>query len=211
MAQIDSAQPAALGFVQMISIVILAAGSGSRIGETKQVLPLGAKPVLQHVIDAATDAKVDEILLVLGHEADRVQGSVRLPDNARIVINLDHAEGMAVSLVAGLEAADPLSEAAIVLLGDQPGVTPEMVRTLAETYELSRMPVIQSRFRNADAGPVLIAATVWEDVFAIEGDEGTGVFVERNPDLVDEVQFDVDAPPDIDTAADYQQAREIYG
>ena len=46
----------------MISIVILAAGSGSRIGETKQVLPLGAKPILQHVIDTATDAKVDEIL-----------------------------------------------------------------------------------------------------------------------------------------------------
>jgi molybdenum cofactor cytidylyltransferase len=195
----------------MISIVILAAGSGSRIGETKQVLPLGSKPVLQHVIDAATDAKVDEILVVLGYEFDRVQGSIRLPDNAHVVVNLEYAQGMAISLIAGLEATDPLSEAAIVLLGDQPGVTPEMLRSLAETYELTRMPIVQSRFRNGETGPVLMAASIWEDLGALEGDTGTSVLVDLNADLVEEVVFEVDAPPDIDTAADYQAAREIYG
>ena len=67
--------------------VIPAAGLGTRMAPAtralpKVMLPLGGKPVVQHVIDAAGDAKVDEILLVLGHDAERIQGSIRLPVNA---------------------------------------------------------------------------------------------------------------------------------
>jgi CTP:molybdopterin cytidylyltransferase MocA len=85
-----------------------------------------------------------------------------------------------------------------------------MVRTIAETYGLSRMPIIQSRYRGGDSGPVLLAASIWEDLYLFEGDAGTSAFVEQNLDLVDEVVFDVESPPDIDTAADYQAARELY-
>src|ERR687891_659089 len=62
-----------------VSCVILAAGTSSRLGEPKQLLELSGKPVLQHVLDVASGTEVDEIVVVLGHEADRIEDVIDLP------------------------------------------------------------------------------------------------------------------------------------
>ncbi len=112
----------------MISGIVLAAGSSSRLGRPKQLLELAGKLVLQHVVDAAAAAPLDEILVVLGHSAGEVADRLALPAHGRVVLNPDHALGQSTSLQAGLRAAAPGADAAVVLLGDQPGIRPEAIR-----------------------------------------------------------------------------------
>ena len=191
----------------MISGVVLAAGSSSRMQQTKPLMPVGEKPMLQHVVDVAFQAALDEILVIVGHDADRVRDGVKLPSNARFVLNLDYEAGMSTSLIAGLEAADPTAEAVVVLMGDQPLLSPAVVRTLITTYEETRMPVVCAMFRDAP-GPTLLAVGIWEDLMSVEGDTGARAFIDENPDLVEEVAFDRNAPTDVDTEEDCRRVLE---
>src|SRR5918997_5983315 len=104
----------------MISAVVLAAGASTRLGRPKQLLELDGKPLLQHVVDALDGAGLDEVVVVLGHEAERIRAAVVLPARGRVVVNRAHRSGQASSLRAGLDAVDAASEAAVVVLGDQP-------------------------------------------------------------------------------------------
>ena len=79
--------------------IVLAAGRGVRMGGTpKQLLLLDGRPLLQHVIDTAAAAGLEDIVVVLGHEADRIAPALHLPPGARVVVNPHHEEGQATSL-----------------------------------------------------------------------------------------------------------------
>jgi CTP:molybdopterin cytidylyltransferase MocA len=84
----------------VISAVVLAAGSATRFGATKQLEIIRDKPLPQHAIDAALAAGVDEIVVVLGHEADLVAAALRLPEIARVVRNPAYASGPGPALLA---------------------------------------------------------------------------------------------------------------
>jgi molybdenum cofactor cytidylyltransferase len=189
----------------VITAIVLAAGAGTRFGGTKQIAELRGKPLAQHAIDAATEAGVDEVVLVLGHDADRVRERLRLPSGGRWVINPAWATGMASSIAAGLEHADPSSEAAVVLLGDQPGVTRHHVVALLDAFLARRSPVVRLAFRSGP-GPALIARELWAEVSAQEGDVGARDLIGRRPELVEEVRFDGDAPVDVDAPGDLELA-----
>jgi len=92
-----------------VAAVILAAGEGRRFGGPKLLTPLDGKPLLQHVIDAATGSSLAPIVLVVGHAADQLLGAV-WPGAALVVRNDDYASGQSSSLRAGL-ARSPLGDA----------------------------------------------------------------------------------------------------
>ena len=73
--------------------LVLAAGAARRMGRPKQLLPLGGRALLQHVVDAAAASALGDVVIVLGHEADAIEAALRLPARARVVRNPDHAEG----------------------------------------------------------------------------------------------------------------------
>lgn len=185
----------------MISAIVLAAGPSTRFGGTKQLEPVRGKPLPQHAIDAALEAGVDEILVVLGHEAKRVRSALRLPGHARCIENPWYASGMASSLAAGLRAADASSQGAIVLLGDQPGITAQHIRVLMDAFHARRSPIVRLRFRSGP-GPALLSRQVWGEAMALEGDVGARALMDRHPDLVEDVDVSGDAPPDVDARAD---------
>lgn len=189
----------------MISAIVLAAGAGTRFGGTKQIAEVRGKPLAQHAIDAATEAGIDEVILVLGHEAERVRAELRLPGTGRWVVNPAHATGMASSIAVGLDHADPSSEAAVVLLADQPGITSQHVRSLLDAFGARRSPIVRLRFR-VGPGPALIARSVWADVSSLEGDLGARDLIARHPELVEEVHVDGDAPIDVDVREDLERA-----
>lgn len=189
----------------MISAIVLAAGAGTRFGGTKQVVELRGKPLVQHAVDAALEAGVDEIVVVLGHEAARVRAALRLPSSARSVVNPVYGSGMASSLAAGLRAADPASEAAVVLLADQPGVTAQHVRALLDAFTARRSPIVRLRFR-AGPGPALLGRAVWTDASSLEGDVGARALIDLHPELVEEVDVGGDMPQDVDAPGDVERA-----
>ncbi len=114
----------------VISALVLAAGEGKRFGGTKQLEIVRGKPLIQHAVDAASGAGVGEIVVVLGHDALAVRDALDLPEGGRFVLNERYAQGQSTSLAAGLRALDPSSEAAVVLLADQPGIGSRHVASL---------------------------------------------------------------------------------
>lgn len=183
----------------MISGIVLAAGTSSRFGRTKQLIELGGKPLVQHAVDAAAD--LDEVVVVLGHDAERVRAALALPANARAIVNASFQDGQASSLAAGLAAADAESEAAVVLLADQPGITREQVRLLVEAFRERGARIVRLRFRDGP-GPALLARAAWQEAGALSGDTGARALIAAHRGWVEEVPIDADAPPDVDSSED---------
>jgi len=190
----------------MISGVILAAGSSSRLGRPKQLLALDGRPILEHVLEAAeVSGTLGELVLVLGHAADEIEALVRLPGNARIVRNAEFELGQSTSLRVGLWACDPASEAAVILLGDQPRISPAAIRAVADGFARTGHTIVRARYRDGPGHPVLVAREEWESVLDIRGDTGARDLITARPEWVHEVGIDADRPWDVDTWADYER------
>jgi molybdenum cofactor cytidylyltransferase len=183
----------------VISGIVLAAGTASRFGSTKQLVEIDGKPLVQHAIDTAATAELDEIVVVLGHDAERIERSLHLPQNARVVINESLAEGQSTSLSSGINALHPKSEAAVILLGDQPGVLPEEVRLLVERFGENRAPIVRLRYRDAP-GPALLSKETWPEALQLRGDTGARALFGSHQ--IENLEIGRDAPTDIDTPSD---------
>jgi molybdenum cofactor cytidylyltransferase len=189
----------------MISALVLAAGEGKRFGGTKQIELVRGRPLVQHAIDAASGAGVGEIVVVLGHDALRVRDALNLPRDARFVVNERYLQGQASSLSIGLRALDPASEAAIVLVADQPGIEARHVRSLMTAFEDARAEIVRLRFRDGP-GPAILARSVWDEAMALTGDSGARALFDAQPARVRWLTVDEDTPVDVDQRADLERA-----
>ena len=195
----------------MLSGIVLAAGASTRMGRFKQLLPLGGRPLLQHVLDeAAAASRLDEIVLVLGHRAGEVREAISLPGGraVRVVVNTEYATGLSSSLRAGLRAADPRAVAAGVLLGDQPRVLAKLIDGVAGAFleggASAARPVYRDRRgRPVPGHPVFLARGIWPRIERLRGDEGARSLLSQRPGELVEVPVDGDPPPDLDTWRDY--------
>jgi len=185
----------------VISAVVLAAGSSTRFGRTKQIVEHRGKPLAQHAVDAAVGAGVDEIVVVLGHDAGAVLAALALPSTARHVTNERHAQGQSTSLAVGLSATSADCEGAVVLLADQPGVAPEEVRALVDAFRASRQRIVRLLYRDGP-GPALLSREIFPEATHLSGDTGARALIEAHPDWVEEVRVDGDVPPDVDEPDD---------
>jgi molybdenum cofactor cytidylyltransferase len=185
-----------------VGAIILAAGSSHRLGRPKQLLDLEGKPVLQHVLDAVDAAGVGEIVVVLGHAADRIEAALTLPEHARVVVNSDHATGQGSSLRIGLDRLSPHVGRAVMLLGDQPRVASEAIRAVAA----GAGPIIRAVYRGTPGHPVAFDRDVWAELAATAtGDQGGRELLRRDPQRVHDVALDHPSPLDIDTDDDYMR------
>jgi molybdenum cofactor cytidylyltransferase len=195
----------------VISGVILAAGTSSRLGRPKQLLDLGGKPVLARVAETALAAPLEEVVIILGHLAVVVAAAVPERPRLRHVVNERFAEGQSISLAVGLRALSPRSVAAVILLGDQPAITPDAIAAVVDAFRRGSMPVVQSTYGGRPAHPTLIGRAVWEEILsAAEGDRGAGPLLAGHPEWVERVEMGGQPPEDIDTEADYDRLRARF-
>jgi len=195
----------------MISVIVLAAGTSSRLGRPKQLLDLGGKPMLQHVVDAAARAGLDEVLVIVGHAAEEVTGAVRLPSLARFVHNPDYAQGQSTSLRAGLREAGPTCRAALVLLGDQPTVRPDAIAAVAEAWRRGDGLIVQASYEGWAAHPSLFHRSVWPELERLAADEGARSVLAAHPDWLRRVEVGGLPPDDIDTEEGYERMKAEFG
>jgi molybdenum cofactor cytidylyltransferase len=188
----------------VISGVVLAAGTGSRFGSTKQIVVVDGKPLAQHAIDTLVSAGADEIVVVTGHDAVKVASALTLPPQARIVYNAGFKDGQATSLAAAIHALDDDSEAAVILMADQPGVTADVIRSLISRFRATRKQVVRAMY-NDGLGPSLLSREIYAEAGHLHGDVGARELIASHPDWVEEVQVAADAPPDVDTPGDVQR------
>ena len=131
----------------MIAGIVLAAGRSSRLGRPKQLLPVHGEPLIRHTLRRVLASSLDQVILVVGHEADEVRAAVAdLP--VECVFNPDAAAGQSTSVRAGLAALSPDVEAAVFILGDQPGVDPNVIDALIDAWRASRAAVVAPRYED---------------------------------------------------------------
>lgn len=183
----------------MISGIVLAAGTSTRFGKTKQVALVEGKPLVVYAIEALRDAGVDEVLVVVGHDEDAVRAA--LPDDVTPIVNHAYRDGQATSLAAALHDIDGSSEAAVVLLADQPGVTAGDVTALIDGFRETRSQIVRIRYADGP-GPALLSREIYADAGHLHGDAGARVLMASHPEWVHEVPIDRPAPRDVDTPDD---------
>lgn len=187
----DPLRPAVAGLV-------LAAGRADRFGATKQLVELDGRPLVRHAVDAARDAGLDPVLVVVGHDAARVRQA--LPDGVEAVDNPAFAEGQATSLQAGVAAATRTDAGAlVVLLADQPGVSPDAVRAVVAAHGAGHL-VARASYDDRPGHPVLFDRSVWPALAELTGDVGARELLDRL--AVTEVDVPGPCPPDVDRPDD---------
>jgi molybdenum cofactor cytidylyltransferase len=195
---------------KFISGLVLGAGASSRLGEPKQLLPYKGTTLLGWVIIQTERAtELDEVIVVLGRAADDIRDKVVF-GNAKVVENPVFGEGCASSYRAGIGALDPRSDAIIILLGDQPGVDPEIIDRVADAWRQGNNQIVLASYQGQKGHPMLFAKPLFDELVGLHGDKAAWKLVDQNPDMVCEVPFDRPFPEDIDTWEDYQRAIE-YG
>jgi molybdenum cofactor cytidylyltransferase len=186
----------------MISAIVLAAGQATRFGRCKQVQRLGDKTVLDHVLDNVRASKIEDVVVVLGAHADEIREKVRIAE--RIVTNDDFASGMSSSIQAGLRALPQDTEAALIVLGDQPFVTPHTIDLLIEEYRRSRRGVVIPTYQGFRGNPVLVDRSLFAEMLGIRGDIGCRAIFDEHPQSIVKVPVDDRGVlADIDTKEDF--------
>ena len=187
----------------MIAAIVLAAGLSRRMARPKLLLPVaGGKPLVRLALERVLNAGLDDVVVVLGAEADLVAAALD-GLGARRVINPRYADGQSTSLRAGLDALSPDAEAVVVALGDQPLPDPGLIGRMIAALRASGRPIVVPRYRDGRGNPVLFAAALFDELRAITGDQGGRTVIARDPSRVAEVTVDAAMPPDVDTPADY--------
>jgi molybdenum cofactor cytidylyltransferase len=188
--------------------IVLAAGGASRMGSPKQLLPVGGRPLLQVVLDAACASRLDRVVVVLGANAKAVSSGV-IPGRAQVIVNQRHAEGMSTSLHAGVGALDSEVDVAVVILGDQPDVSAAMIDSLLDAQLSSGLPAAALSVDGLFHPPVVLARELWPAVLALRGDVGLRAVLRAHPELVAALPAASrgDRPVDIDTPDDLARLR----
>jgi len=191
----------------MISAIVLAAGEAKRMGQAKLLLPWQGKTILEHVLDQLLHSQVDEIILVLGHEAKQMREKIPA-QGIKIAINPDYQEGMSASLRQGLMIIDEKAEAFLVVLGDQPGISKEIINQLIQAFHHPRPPkgIILPTYRGIRGHPVLFSSQYRKEVLKLKGDVGGRQILKDHPEEILELEMNTDAVLyDIDTPEDYKE------
>jgi molybdenum cofactor cytidylyltransferase len=190
---------------EQIAAIILAAGSASRMGRPKQLLDWDGRPLVRVVAEQALAASLGQVLVVVGAAHDAVTAALAgLP--LRIVANPDYAVGQSTSLRLGVAALGPDVAAALVMLGDQPFVTPAILGRIIAEWRSSGASIVAPVYAGQRGNPVLFARVVFPELLAITGDQGARGVLAANPARVRLAAFDDDRPlADIDTPEDYQR------
>jgi molybdenum cofactor cytidylyltransferase len=189
-----------------VAIVLLAAGRSTRMGgPNKMLAEANGQPLVVHAVKAALASQAVEIVVVLGHMADQVRPAIEkaVPPNARLrfVLNPDFAEGLSTSVRTGIGAVAKEIDAAIVQLGDMPGVSSALLdRLMAAFSPVEGRSICVPTVAGKRGNPVLWARRFFPEIAKVAGDTGAKHLIGEHADLVCEVEMTGEAAiTDIDT------------
>ncbi len=198
-------QPQADAFVTGL---VLGAGGSSRLGRPKQLLPYGDATLLDHTVATARACSFDQIVVPIGGAADEVQTTVDL-SGAEVVVNYAFGKGCSSSIAAAIGAVDPRCTVLVLMLGDQPGVTPATVETLLGGR--GSAPLAVCRYDDGRGHPLAFDPTVFDELTRLHGDKGVWRLLDERAAEVAEVRIPGPVPLDVDTLEDYEAVLAAAG
>lgn len=179
-------------------IVILAAGSSSRLGSPKQLIDWQGRPLLRHLAEQAlaTDAPVT---IILGANQELIRPSIA-ELSLRVLDNAAWEEGMSSSIRLAANTID--ADALLLMVCDQPHVTTTHLRLLIDTRASSNTAVIASAYAETLGVPAVFDRSLYAELAALSGQQGAKAVMQRHRDEVTVVPFpagavDLDTPDDV--------------
>ena len=193
-----------------IAALILAAGQSKRMGkDNKLLLPYGDETVISHVCDQIKGAGIDQIFAVTGYQKGDVEKEVIRHDVTCFHNDL-YEEGMSTSVKLGIGSLPKDIDAVVILLGDMPQITAEILRKIIGAYDTSSARSIIIPHHNGKRGnPILWGRDFFDDFERLDGDMGAKMLLNDYPEYC--VEVDVGSNGiflDIDTLEAYQRLKQ---
>jgi molybdenum cofactor cytidylyltransferase len=181
--------------------LVLGAGGSKRLGRPKQLLEYNGGTLLGHVVSVARASRFDQLVVAIGGASVDVRTQVDL-SGAQVVVNDAYGEGCSSSIAAALDVIDAGCTAMVLMLGDQPGVTPDTVRALLAARGDADLAVC--RYDDGRGHPIAFSRQMFGALANLHGDKGVWRLLDQGGDDVVEVPIAGPIPLDVDTEEDYR-------
>ena len=195
-----------------LSILILAAGNSSRLGQPKQLIEFEGKTLIERITETALSIS-ENVLIVLGANFEEISEKLQ-PYSNRITMlfNPDWQEGMGTSIRIGVEELAENSDAILILLSDQPFVNQELIQKIIQIFTETKAAIITCDYGNQLGVPMLFNKTIFSELLKLSGDKGAKTFLNRFQDNIKTVNFpegsfDIDTVEDVEKLQKWTRAR----
>jgi molybdenum cofactor cytidylyltransferase len=203
----------------MVSTVVLAAGMSTRMGRNKLLLDFRDKPLVVHAVDILLASKVGEVIVVLGHESEKVGEQLEAyagqvsngaeTSRVRLVKNPDYRDGLSTSVRTGVQAVSAEAGAIMIYLADQPLIEPDDVDRIIAAFAAAKAEnktIVVPFFKGERGNPVILDATLRDSILGIAGDVGCKGVIKRYPEKVYAVEMENDhVVRDVDDVQAYER------
>src|SRR5208282_1994524 len=191
----------------MLSMILLAAGKSVRMhGKNKLLAKVDGTEMIRRVVQAALESKVDEVIVVLGGEADKVQ-KVLIDLPCRLVVNKKYEDGQSSSVKVGLGEVSPMTRAVLVLPGDVAMIDFRSINVVIEEYEREKRSIVIAAHKGQAGHPILFDKHLFSEIEQIDEQTfGLKAVVKRHEAEVYLVETgSSNALKDIDTPEDLKE------
>lgn len=189
-----------------IAIIILAAGSSSRLGRPKQLLKLEGKTLLQKSIAAALNVSKN-VIVVLGANENLIRPTIS-DSPIEIVLNENWANGMSSSIRTGMSVLENKKcEAVLIMLCDQPFVNALLLEKMVSVFEKSEFPIVASEYEGKVGVPAIFDVSFFPKLKTLEGQKGAKALIMNNLKQVERFAFEK-GKIDIDTEEDWKKIKK---
>ncbi len=175
------------------------------MGQPKQLLRVGDRTLIRRTVDTVLASPAWPVAVVLGAHAASVRAEIaRLP--VLVIENQEWAEGLASSIRAGVRVLDAFSlslDAAVLVLADQPRLSADSLRRLAETHRRVGRPIVAAHYAGHPGPPALFARRYFPELLALTGPDGARPLFARHAADLATIPLP-ELATDLDTPADYE-------
>ena len=188
--------------------ILLAAGESSRMGQLKALLPWQGTTLIEHQINSLLAAGVQHVVVVLGHDSDRLEPIVDSVAGASWVLNPDYLQGKTTSLKIGVSALDGQTVSDVLLLNvDQPR-TSDTVQKLLERHQASQYVITIPTYDGKGGHPIFLSETLLSEMASIEEEtKGLLAVVRRHAEATERLEMnDPSVLWDLNTPEQYEKA-----
>jgi len=184
------------------AVLILAAGSSTRLGRPKQTLLFKGQTLVQKIVTTAAELQSGSVLLVL-----KEGGKMDVQEDIIILHNPNADLGMATSIHCGinyLEVNEPNIETVIITVCDQPFITTELLQEMIIKYQETHLPIIACQYDTIIGTPVLFHKSMFKALLTLNGDKGAKQLINQHAQQVGLINFPL-GNIDVDTEEDYER------
>ena len=187
--------------------ILLSAGLSTRMGEPKQLLPFGNNTMIETIIDNMLESKLDEVIVVIGHESEKVREKIQ-DKPVKVAFNPNYQQGMLTSAQCGVQALPDRTDAFALMLVDQPFITSDLINRVVDAYNDSNKGIALPSYNYRRGHPAIFSRCYATDILTLDAESG-GIrsLFKTNADDIHYVIVDTNhVLRDIDYRKDYEEA-----